>query len=172
MWTRDTKANVVAVFENQDDADEAVLRLRLAGFRDRQIGYFGSHLDGTAEDLLERDHWFAGAVLGGVVGAALGVAAAPALAWLMAVSTGPHDLFGLSITCAVVGGLFVSFVGGWIGMSVSRRKVNVPATSTAAGSFVLAVSAGEARERALAIIHGSGGHETLPSAGAPHIATL
>ena len=36
-------ADVVAAFENQDDADEALLQLRLAGFRDDQIGYFAQH---------------------------------------------------------------------------------------------------------------------------------
>ena len=162
MWRRDSesrRADVVAVFENQDDADEALLQLRLAGFRDRQIGFYGAHLDGTSEDLLERDQWFAGAVIGGVAGAAFGVAIAPALAWLMAPMTGPHDLFGLSVTCGVFGALFVSFLGAWVGMSVPRRGVDVPAISPADGPFVLAVSAGSAHYRAQEIVHRFGGHD-------------
>ncbi len=168
MRAHNNKADVVAVFENQDDADEAVLQLRLSGFRDRQIGYYGAHLDGTTEDLLEHDRWFGGAVLGGIVGAALGAVAAPALAWLMAAPTGPHDLFGLAITSAVVGALFLSFVGGWIGMSVTRRSVDLPENSTADGAFVLALMAGAARDRAWAIIRRFGGHEPHSGMPAPH----
>ncbi|CAM9695259.1 unnamed protein product [Phaeothamnion confervicola] len=165
-------ADVVAVFENQGDADEAILQLRLSGFRDRQIGYYGRHLDGTAEDLLEHDRWFAGAAVGGLVGAVLGAVAAPALAWLMAASTGPHDLFGLAITAAVVGALFLSFIGGWIGMGVARRSVDLPESRTVNGAFVLALMAGAARDRAWGIIRRFGGHEPAPETAAPHAAAI
>ena len=166
------KADVVAVFENQDDADEAVLQLRLSGLRDRQIGYYGWHLNGTAEDLLDHDRWFGGAVVGGIIGAALGAVAAPALAWLMAAPTGPHDLFGLAITSGVTGLLFLSFVGGWIGMRVARRSVDLPENSAADGSFVLALMAGAARDRAWSIIRQFGGHELHSEMARPHAVTV
>ncbi|QJW96957.1 hypothetical protein [Frigoriglobus tundricola] len=172
MRAHNNKADVVAVFENQDDADEAVLQLRLSGFRDRQIGYYGRHLDGTAEDLLEHDRWFGGAVVGGVIGAALGAVAAPALAWLMAAPTGPHDLFGLAITSAVVGALFLSFIGGWMGMSVARRSVALPESGAADGAFVLALMAGAARDRAWGIIRRFGGHEPHAGVTMPRAATI
>ena len=102
------------------------------------------------------------------MGAALGVAAAPALAWMMAVSTGPTDLFGLSITCAVFMSLFVSFLGRWIGMGIHRRGVDMPAMDATDSAFMLAVSAGEGRDRAQEILHRFGGHEPMP--GAAHAA--
>ena len=159
MWAHDNTlrhADVVAAFDNQDDADEALLQLRLAGFRDTQIGYTGRLANGHTTDLMERDHSIAEAVFGGIAGTALGAALAPTMAWLMAPPTGPSDLFNLSITCAVFGALFVSFVGGWIGMSLHRRGVDAPATTFADGPFILAVSAGNARDRAWTILHEHG----------------
>ena len=144
-----------------------MLQLRLAGFNDRQIGYFGAHLDGTSEDLLERDRWFSGAVIGGIIGAALGLVAAPAMAWLMAPLTGPDDTFGLAVTCAVSGMLFLSFIGGWIGMGITRRGVEAPAMSAADGPFVLAVSSGPAHDRAQEIVHRFGGHDPLSGGNQP-----
>ncbi len=159
MWAHDNKsptADVIAAFDNQDDADEALLQLRLAGFRDKQIGYTGRLANGHTTDLMERDHSFAGATLGGIVGAALGVAIAPGLARLMSPPTGPSDLFYLEITCAVFGALFISFVGGWIGMSMHRRGVDAPAPAPGDGPFVLAVNSGNARDRAWSILHQHG----------------
>jgi len=152
---------VVVAFNNQDDADEAVLQLRLAGFRDTQIGFTGRLPNGRGVDLLERDHSFAGAVLGSIIGAALGVALTPALAWLLAPATGAHDTFGLGVTSAVCGAMFGGFVGGWIGMGMHRRGVEAPVPGAADGPFILAVSAGDARNQAWEIMHRHG-HD-LPS---------
>ncbi|HEY1187232.1 MAG TPA: hypothetical protein VGE74_06210 [Gemmata sp.] len=149
-------------FDNQDDADTAVLQLRLAGFRDSQIGYAGRLRGGRMLDLLERDRSFGGAVLGSIVGAALGVALTPALAWLLAPATGAHDLFGLGVTSAVSGAMFLGFLGGWIGMSLHRNGVDVPATGPADGPFILAVAAGDAHNRAWEILHRRG-HDLLPA---------
>ncbi len=171
MWGHDNKsrqADVVAAFENQDDADEAVLQLRLAGFRDRQIGYTGQLPNGRTMDLLERGHGGAGAVLGGIVGAALGIALVPALTWLLTPSGGPLDSFGLSVTSAVFGALFVGSIGVWIGMSLPRRGVVAPTGHLGDGPFVLAVAAGAERDRAWTILHHHG-HD-LSSGAAPSAA--
>ena len=159
MWghhNRSHRADVVVAFENQDDADDAVLQLRLAGFRDTQIGYAGRLRSGRMLDLLERDRSFAGSVLGGIIGAALGIAITPALARLLSPSGGPYDLFGLGVTTAVSAALFVGFIGGWIGMSLHRGGTEVPATDPTDGPFILAVAAGEARPRAWEILHHHG----------------
>ena len=47
--SRSRDANVVATFDSQYDADEAILELRLAGFRDNRIGYF-THCAGRDAD--------------------------------------------------------------------------------------------------------------------------
>ncbi len=153
---------MIATFENQDDADDAVYRLRLAGFRDRQIGYTGRLPNGHTTDLLERDRSFGGAVVGGLVGCVLGVGLVPALVWLMTPPSGASDLFGLAVTCGVFGALFLSFLGGWIGMGIPRRGVIAPATGST-DPFVIAVTAGAAHDRATEIVHEFGGHD-LPVA--------
>src|SRR5215510_7355321 len=49
-------ANVVAAFDNQWDADEAVLGLRLAGFRDDQFGYLARNIRGVVTDYVGRTY--------------------------------------------------------------------------------------------------------------------
>ncbi len=165
MWANDklaTDANVVAVFDNQDDADEAILALRLAGFRDNRIGYFSSTSTGGVLDQLERNYWIAGATLGTIAGAALGV-------WIARLISGwetPRgwgiDPLGLTMICAIFGSLILQLVGGVIGSGISRSLVNVPSRGPVVAPFVLAVSAGEAREQALAILRQHGGREAGP----------
>lgn len=153
---QDERADVVAAFDNQDDADEALLQLRLAGFRDKQIGYSGRLLNGQTMDLLERDRSFGGALMGTVIGAALGVAMTPMLARMLSFGDGPNEMFGLGVTAAVCGAMFLGFMGGWIGMGMHRRGVEAPVTDREDGPFVLAVSAGAGRARAWEILHRHG----------------
>ncbi|MDY3560923.1 hypothetical protein R5W23_002172 [Gemmata sp. JC673] len=172
MWGHNStscRADVVAAFDNQGDADEALLRLRLAGFRDKQIGYTGRLHNGHTTDMLERSHTFAGAVLGSIIGAAIGVALTPLLNRVLSPLNGPHDLFGLGVTAGVCGAMLVGFFGGWIGMSMHRRGTEAPATDREDGPFVMAVSAGDARPRAWEILH-QHGHDLhsaqIPAPGA------
>ena len=64
---------VVGTFDTQDEADEAVLELRLAGFKDRRIGYYARTATGQITDLLERNFWIVGATVGTIVGVLLGI---------------------------------------------------------------------------------------------------
>ena len=157
-------ANVIAVFESQDDADEAVLQLRLSGFRDRQIGYFSQHPTGGLTDLLEHDREFAGSVIGGIAGAFLGVGMAWALNKWFANIEGARDFFGLAITLGLFMSLFVGFLGWWIGEGISRRAVDAPPVDSTVGPFVIAVAADNATELARHAIHHHGGHELPPNA--------
>jgi hypothetical protein len=150
-------ANVVATFDTQWDADEAVLELRLAGFRDDQIGYFTHSPDGELADLLERNYWMAGAALGGIAGAALGV-------WLARVIPDGEsqylrgiDSLGLLITCAIFGMLFVGFVGGMIGEAILRRTIIAPDVARTDGPLMVAVQAGAEHERAANALRHRGG---------------
>src|SRR5262245_60214757 len=107
-------ADLVSVFDTQDDADEAILRLRMFGFSDDRIGYFCRTPAGGMADASDRNHWLGGATLGAIAGVALGLG----LAWLLygrVLPAAEGDLWGLAITCAVFGGLFGAFVGGSIG---------------------------------------------------------
>jgi|GEM_PF-7049300 len=166
-------ADVAAVFENQDDADEALLQLRLSGFRDDHIGYFAWHPTAGLTNLLDRDHGAAGSILGGILGAFLGVGLAYLLNTRYAEVTGAHDFLGLAITCATFASLFIGFLGWWVGASIAARGVEAPAIDPAVGPFIMMVSIGnihdkpdaqEAHDRAWAVLHRNGGHELPPGA--------
>jgi hypothetical protein len=161
------RADVVAMFENQDDADEAVLQLRLAGLSDDHIGYFAQHPVRGLIDLIAHDRRFAGSVLGGVAGTALGVWTAQFVNGWSATFDVLVDSFGLAATLGVTGALFVGFVGWWIGTGISRREVRLPDINPAIGAFIVAVSAGALRDRAWSLIRQHGGHELPPGATRP-----
>lgn len=165
-------ADVIAVFENQDDADEAVLQLRLSGFRDSQIGYFAQNPTRGLTDLLDHDREFAGSVIGGIAGAFLGVWSAQYLNGWFTEATGTSDFFGLALTLGGFGALFVGFLGWCIGEGISRRAVDAPAVDPAVGPFIIAVSAGEASDLAWHAIHHRGGHELPPGAMMAHPAAV
>lgn len=153
--SRSRDANVVATFDSQYDADEAILELRLAGFRDNRIGYFTHAPDGTLTDLLERNHWLTGAALGAIAGAAIGVGVsriAPALGL---------DPLGLLITCAVFGMLFIGTIGGLVGEAIPRRRVAAPHIGPTDGPLVVAVNAGADNAQAAEVLRHREGHVTV-----------
>src|SRR5579871_3223609 len=67
------EADAVAVFDDQDSAEGAVLGLRLAGFADDQIGYYTRNHIGLVIDFLGRTYVGLGTLLGVVFGAAFGL---------------------------------------------------------------------------------------------------
>jgi hypothetical protein len=156
-------ADVVAVFDNQDDVDEAILRLRVNGFKDHQIGYFMWHPTAGLVDLYDRSFAGVGVVVGSVVGGVLGAVAAWYLNQWSMVAANVNDIVGLMATCATFGAMFGGFIGWAIGVEIHRRGVDAPYVDPRAGAFVLAVHAGDARDRAWAILHDYGGHEAPPA---------
>jgi hypothetical protein len=158
------RADVIAVFENQDDADEALLRLELSGFREDHIGYFVSHPTQGLCNLLCHDYSFMGALIGGTIGAVLGAVLAPMVNQWSGDAWGVFDPLGITATMSVFGMLFVGLIGWCIGVGIPRAEVAVPTIDPKVGSFILAVSAGEARNEAWSIIRDSGGHELPPGA--------
>jgi hypothetical protein len=157
-------ADVVAMFENQDDADEAVLQLRLLGLSDDHIGYFAQHPVNGWMDLIDHDRGFVGSIIGGFLGTAVGVWLAQLLNGWSAVSDALIDPFGLSVTLGTCLALFGGFLGWWIGTGIQHRSVSAPAIDPAVGAFIVAVSAGALHDRAWSVIREHGGHEVPPGA--------
>jgi hypothetical protein len=171
--TRSRDANVVATFDSQYDADEAILELRLAGFRDSQIGYFTHSPNGELTDLLERNYWIAGAGLGAIAGAALGVWLARLIPQWETQYLRGLDPLGLLITCSIFGALFVGTMGGLIGEGIRRRTaIAAPAIGQTDGPLIVAVRAGEEHDKAAELLRRRGGHVmvsgTLPARTGPH----
>jgi hypothetical protein len=153
-------ANVVAGFDSQLDADEAVHALRSHGLSDRRIGYYARGEPGQMIDLLARRHRFAGAILGGVIGLFLGAG----LGWLID-QRGNHDMTGIdprgaAAALAIIGALVMGTVGGMTGLWTARPGAVVPGHS--ADPFVIAVDAGGDAEGVRAILRARGGHELQP----------
>jgi len=157
---RSRTVNVVATFETQDEADEALLELRLAGFRDRQIGYFGRTPTGELTDLLERNFWITGATIGAVAGALLGIWLARILPNVESTYVRRLDAFGLMVTCATFGSLFLSCAGGIVGAGITRRWLPAPEElGREAAPLIIAVDAGEDRDLVIAALQHRGGYD-------------
>jgi len=161
------RATLFGVFENQNDADEGLLELRLAGFRDHQIGYFSRTPTGGMTDLLERNFWISGAAIGAFTGIILGFWLARIIPGLESTYARNLDSFGLMVTSATFGALFVSTIGGLIGIGMPRRWLGTPHLDPTAYPFVLAVSAGSDHNLAMEALRRRGAHEiwstdTLP----------
>jgi hypothetical protein len=167
MWNKNLKldrANIVGGFNNQDDSEEALLGLRMAGFSDDRIGYYYPSGKDQMRDHLANDHRFAASIIGGIIGAGLG--------WLFArwshLVLQDIDPIGLAFACGVCGALMFGMAGGMIGIWSARTAPFAPVQINANETFVLTVDAGVARDEARAIIELHGGPElpsSVPSAG-------
>ena len=158
-------ANVVAGFNSQDDSDEAVLVLRIAGFSDNRIGYYCATGKGQMTDRLAGYHRFAASVLGTIIGVGAGLLFAR---WGYLAVQNP-DPVGLMQASTVCGALFLGMAGGLAGMWSTRTEPWTPIQLEVPESYVLAVDAGDKQNEAWTIIHQHGGHElrteksTLPA---------
>ncbi|MDB5306772.1 MAG: hypothetical protein JWO38_974 [Gemmataceae bacterium] len=168
-------ANVVAVFDTQDEADEAVLGLRVAGFRDDQIGYFARNLAGLVTDYLGQTYATVGAVLGTLLGAALGVWAGWEATTEGATPIGPPLLSGpdgVILTCALCGAILGGIIGAMLGWGIPRGDAVYHGSEVEPGRFVIAVTAGDRADEAWAIIRRYGGYEARPAGpAAPGVRT-
>ena len=170
MHTSNSKldhANVVAVFDTQDEADEALMRLRIAGFRDRRMGYLSRSMSGLVMDDLGRTYLWPGTILGILLGAALGLW----LGWMALMGQGtpiappmvpeasnPVVLF----TCALWGAAFGGLLGGTLGFCFHRRATAHFGSELEPGRFVISIDAGDRKDEAWAILRSQGGRHPSP----------
>jgi hypothetical protein len=164
MWHQKSKldrANVISAFENQDEAEEAILALRMDGYRDRQIGYYFSDGHGEMEDQLARYHRFAGAVVGSFIGAVIGWAFARSVFFL----GNDLDQFGLAIISAITGASLFGTLGGFSGLWLKPPQDEASVPNGFAEPYVITVEAGDSWQRAWSMIRQHGGHElpTVPT---------
>jgi hypothetical protein len=163
-------ANVVAGFDSQDNADEALLELRLAGFPDKRIGYYYAAEEGRLMDLIAQYHRFAASFIWGIIGFVAGAGFGLLIARLWYDTLGP-DLQGMEATCAILGALFLGTAGGMMGLWTASPGAYAPAPKGATPPYVMAVDAGAAQKEASEILHRRGGFDiqkdgSLPPAGA------
>jgi len=161
-------ANVVAVFETQDDADEAVLGLRLAGFRDNRIGYFARNLAGQVTDFAGKNCTIPGAVIGMLVGAGLGYLAGRATLMGQGTPIAPPlvpEFGNVLLACALWGAVALGIAGALLGYMTPRGETVHYGDEMEAGRYVVAVSAGDRTGEAWEAIRRHGGHDPFPADG-------
>jgi hypothetical protein len=165
-------ANVVAAFDTaQDGADDAVQGLRLAGFRDDQVGYLVRDPGGRRIDLLGRAPLAVGAVIGAVVAAGLGLL----VAWSVTDGTppAPHPPTADSpaavyLTGAVVGLIVGAFAGALCARGAWGAEEVAAGPEVGPGQFVVAVNAGDRRDLAGAVVRHHGGSTPAGHGSAAH----
>jgi len=166
-------ANVVAVFGAQDDAEEAVLQLRLAGFPDARVGYFARNLVGLVEDFVWKGHTVLGLVIGVIVGALLGWWAGwyalDTNATRLGPAFAPGDQ-GVYLTCILCGALLVGMTGALVGWGIPRGDAIHYGAEMEAGRYVVSVNAGDRTADAWDVIRFHGGHAPLPADAVTQVA--
>jgi hypothetical protein len=155
------EANVVAVFDSQDEAEDAVYGLRVAGFGDDRIGFYTRDRAGLVIDFLGKTHVLLGTVLGVLLGAALGIWAFEAASTEWNAPTAPMMLPGMTgmIICVVIGAILGGITGAMVGWGVFTRDAVHPGSEVPEGKFVIAVRAADRADAAGAVLHRFGGYE-------------
>lgn len=171
MHTHNNKlehANVVAVFENQDDAEEAVLGLRTAGFSDSHLGYFARELTGIVTDFAFRGHTILGGLIGAAIGMILGLYFGEFALEHNASRIGP-PLFpgdtGVIVSVAIVTSILMASIGAFIGWGIPRGDAFHRGVEMKDGRYVVSVAAGERNAEAMLIMQAHGGHTPHPVDG-------
>lgn len=162
------RANVVAVFDSQDEADEALMALRITGFRDRRMGYLSRSMNGLVVDALGRSYLGAGTLLGLLVGAALGLWTG----WMAQTGQGtpiaPPMVPEASstvvlLTCALWGAAFFGLIGASIGFCFHRRETVHFGSELEPGRYVMTLDAGDRKDEAWAILRSYGARHPEPA---------
>jgi hypothetical protein len=162
------QANVVAVFDSQDEADEALMGLRIAGFPDRQIGYLSRSMSGLVVDDLGWTYLWPGTIVGTLVGAALGLwvgwmagtgQSTPIAPPMVPEASMPIVL----LACALWGALFFGLFGASIGVCFHRGSTVHFGSELEPGRYVLTVDAGDRKDEAWAILRDYGARHPAPA---------
>jgi hypothetical protein len=150
--TKFQRATVAAAFDSQGGADEALLELRALGFPDRRIGYFTPGPGRHMIDLLADRNRLVAAVIGGVVGGAIGVGFVYLLHRLGAAG---HDPLALYTLLGIIGVFAGGAALGFRGVCVERDDAVIPGDA----QYVLTVEAGGNGGAARDTLRRRGGHE-------------
>lgn len=164
-------SSVVGVFAEREQARQAMLELRQAGFRNDQLGVI-------ARDAAVRESITAAATEGNAgVGAAGGAVAGAGIGglWGLGVAAGLLPMVGPVILGGTVAAILVSaatgaaaggIVGALIGLGVPEDDARYFEAEVQEGRILLTVRADGRQSVAAAIIHRCGGHPERRLAGA------
>jgi hypothetical protein len=159
--TANRRPYLVAVFDSQHEADEAINDLLASGFTANEVGFamrgHESHLGESEKSAAYGQaavtRTSTGAVAGAVVGGALG-----AISALLIPGFGPVLLAGILIMAAG-GGLAGGFAGLMSTMQLSDEEKLYYHNELEAGRCLVFVKAGDRYSEALAVLENHGAHD-------------
>lgn len=154
---------VVGVFATRMAAESAYRELRLAGYRDDQIGLVGKHIQtkggsNPTDDTNAGEGLAVGVGAGAVAGAAVGWAvlagAIPVIGPAIAAGT-----LGVVLSNALAGAAVAGVAGALIGWGIPEEDAKMYEEEVNAGHYLVTVNDSEERGTAHAIIARNGGVE-------------
>jgi uncharacterized membrane protein len=162
MQTRDT---VVAVFDERDDAEDAIKALKSAGFREEDIGLVARNRDEAGvpardDDTKAGEGAATGAVVGGLVGglsgllAGIGALSIPIIGPVVAAGAFASALVGV-----VAGAGIGAIAGALIGMGIPEEEANWYEERVRGGAWLVTVKAGGRYDEARRMLREYGGKD-------------
>jgi len=154
---------VVGVFPTQERADQAIARLKSAGFRSDQIGFLARNPDGSARTATTSESAtetgaLTGAALGAAGGAAIGAGimagVIPVIGPVLAIGT-----LGTILLNAAGGAAAASLAGALIGWGFDDEDANFYEKEVHAGRHLVSVRAGNRAAEARQILDGLQGYD-------------
>jgi hypothetical protein len=165
MATVQTRDTVAAVFDDRDDAQDAIRELKEAGFRGDDIGLVARDRDEAAAAAGESGNRAgegaaagaaAGAVLGGLGGflVGLGALAIPVVGPVIAAGA-----FATALAGAAVGAGVGAIAGALVGMGIPKEEADWYEERVRGGAWLVTVRAPGRYDEARRILRDEGGHD-------------
>jgi hypothetical protein len=157
---------LVEVFNDAEDAQNAVRELKALGFTDSQIGIVSLNLqeETQSEDISEIEEIEGGAAAGAAAG--LGIGALWGLAILAGIVPGigpaiAGGTLGLMVSSAAAGAATAGLAGALIGVGVSHEEADHYQDQFTAGQTIVTVKAGARADIACSVLNRFNGSEQV-----------
>lgn len=155
---------VVGVFQNREQAQQAIRELKQAGYTDDQIGVLARDTEGWADKYAKEKGSYAeeGAVAGVATGA--GVAAL----WSLGITFGVLPVVGPILAAGPIAAALLSaaggaaaggILGGLIGMGIPEEEASYYEDEFKQGRIIVTVKDAKRRDDATAVMHRFGGYD-------------
>jgi uncharacterized membrane protein len=158
------RTTMVGVFDDREQANDAVNTLRRAGFRDDQIGFavwndsdhtaIDPNLDRTEDHDDTKSGATGGAVTGALVGGAAGALMVPAIGPVIAGGILAAAMMGAAIGAATGG-----VIGSFMSLDVTEDDARYYENELRAGRSVVIVRADDRADEVAAILHRAGAYD-------------
>ena len=171
------RTTVIGVFDDRTQAQQAIRELRLAGFREDQIGMTARHDLPDSGDVVDGEESYAaeGGAAGLAAGAGLGVL------WGLGVVAGVMPAVGPAIAAgtlaailssAAAGAAVAGVAGTLIGLGIPRDEAEYYESEFRAGRVIVSVRVDGRQSEAAAVMRRFGGHDMHSRVGSQTSATV